>query len=102
MRSGEIKQVVDDLALVSKLLHLSPKMKTYEVVYGQSADRNRIPMVTCSVLVGILTDLGAQIAVPDTQVKNGATKPSLGLIGGETRPTIIVKTEARSRRRMPT
>ncbi len=32
-RSGEIKQVVDDLALVRKLLHLSPKMKTYEVVY---------------------------------------------------------------------
>jgi hypothetical protein len=89
-RSGEIKQVVDDLALVRRLLHLSPKMKTYEVVYGQSADHDRIPMVTRSVL-GILTDLGAQVAVPDEQVANGATKPSLGLIGGETRPTIVVK-----------
>jgi hypothetical protein len=89
-RSGEIKQVVDDLALVRRLLHLSPKMKTYEVVYGQSADHDRIPMVTRSVL-GILTDLGAQIAVPDTQVDSGATKPSIGLIGGETRPTILVR-----------
>ncbi|SAL79248.1 hypothetical protein AWB71_05855 [Caballeronia peredens] len=90
-RSGANKEVVEDLALVRKLLHLSPKMKTYEIVYGQAADQNRIPMVTRSVL-GILTDLGAQISVPSEQVGNGATKPTIGLIGGETRPTIIVKT----------
>ncbi|BCQ23381.1 hypothetical protein NK8_15100 [Caballeronia sp. NK8] len=89
-RSGNNKEVVDDLALVRKLLHLSPKMKTYEIVYGQSSNQDRIPMVTRSVL-GILTDLGAQIAVPDEQVGSGATKPGIGLIGGETRPTIIVK-----------
>ncbi|WP_244848791.1 hypothetical protein [Caballeronia sp. SL2Y3] len=89
-RSGANKQTVDDLALVRRLLHLSPKMKTYEIVYGQSADRDRIPMVTRSVL-GILTDLGAQIPVPDSQVGSGATKPTIGLIGGETRPTIVVK-----------
>ncbi len=65
-------------------------MKTYEVVYGQSADHDRTSMVTRSVL-GILTDLGAQIAVPEAQVASGATKPSLGLIGGETRPTIIMR-----------
>jgi hypothetical protein len=90
-RSGASKEVSDDLALVRKLLHLSPKMKTYEIVYGQSADQNRIPMVTRSVL-GILTDLGAQISVPSEQVGNGATKATLGLIGGETRPTIVVRT----------
>ncbi|KMZ11774.1 hypothetical protein BHUM_04287 [Candidatus Burkholderia humilis] len=78
-RSGTNKQTVDDLTLVRKLLHLSPKMKTYEIVYGQSSDHDRIPMVTRSVL-GILTDLGT-----------GATKPSIGLIGGETRPMIVVK-----------
>jgi hypothetical protein len=89
-RSGSNKEVVEDLTLVRRLLHLSPKMKTYEIVYGQSSDRNRVPMVTRSVL-GILTDLGAQIAVPDEQVGSGATKPGIGLIGGETRPTIIVK-----------
>lgn len=93
-RSGSNKAVVDDLTLVRRLLHLSPKMKTYEIVYGQSADHDRIPMVTRSVL-GILTDLGAQIAVPDEQVGSGATQPSIGLIGGETRPTIIVKVGAK-------
>ncbi|BAO86559.1 hypothetical protein [Caballeronia cordobensis] len=90
-RSGASKQVTDDLALVRRLLHLSPKMKTYEFVYGQSADQSRIPMVTRSVL-GILTDLGAQISVPSDQIGSGATKPTIGLIGGETRPTIVVKT----------
>jgi hypothetical protein len=90
-RSGANREVADDLALVRKLLHLSPKMKTYEFVYGQSSDPTRIPMVTRSVL-GILTDLGAQISVPSDQVGSGATKPTIGLIGGETRPTIIVKT----------
>ncbi|MDR5738326.1 MULTISPECIES: hypothetical protein [unclassified Caballeronia] len=89
-RSGTNKAITDDLALVRKLLHLSPKMKTYEIVYGQSSDKDRIPMVTRSVL-GILTDLGAQIPVPDAQVGTGATKPTIGLIGGETRPTIVVK-----------
>jgi hypothetical protein len=45
--------------------------------------------VTRSVL-GILTDLGAQVRVPDAEVESGSTKPTVGLIGGETRPTIIV------------
>ncbi|MDR5831122.1 hypothetical protein P9250_24925 [Caballeronia sp. LP006] len=89
-RSGTNKQTVGDLTLVRKLLKLSPKMKTYELVYGQAADHDRIPMVTRSVL-GILTDIGAQITVPDEQVGTGATKPTIGLIGGETRPTIIVQ-----------
>jgi hypothetical protein len=88
--SGESGQTSADLALVRRLLKLSPKTKTYEVVYGQSAQRGeRIPMVTRSVL-GILTDLGAQITVPDELVTRGSTKPTIGLIGVETRPTIVV------------
>jgi hypothetical protein len=88
--SGESRQTTDDLALVRRLLKLSPTTKTYEIVYGQSAlHGDRIPMVTRSVL-GILTDLGAQIKVPDVYVSNGSTKPTIGLIGGETRPTIVV------------
>jgi hypothetical protein len=41
-------------------------------------------------VLGILTDLGAQVNVPDEQIGRGATKPTIGLIGGETRPTIVV------------
>ncbi|WP_087655975.1 hypothetical protein [Caballeronia terrestris] len=90
--SGASKETTADLASVRKLLKLSPKTKTYEIVYGQSAQRgDHIPMVTRSVL-GILTDLGAQVNVPDEQVKSGSTQPTIRLIGGETRPTIIVST----------
>ena len=88
--SGENEETSKDLMLVRRLLKLSPKTKTYEVVYGQSALRGeRIPMVTRSVL-GILTDLGAQVDVPQELVEHGSTKPTIGLIGVETRPTIVV------------
>lgn len=88
--SGENAETSKDLMLVRRLLKLSPKTKTYEVVYGQSALRGeRIPMVTRSVL-GILTDLGAQVDVPEDLVAHGSTKPTIGLIGVETRPTIVV------------
>jgi hypothetical protein len=89
-------EVAADLARVRALLHLSANTRTYEVVYGPSAQRgDRIPMVTRSVL-GILTDLGAQVQVPDADVSSGATKPTVGLIGGETRPTIIVHAGAKA------
>ncbi|MEX3940391.1 hypothetical protein AB4Y44_12755 [Paraburkholderia sp. BR10937] len=88
--SAQSPQVSADLARVRELLHLAADTRTYEVVYGPSAQGgNRIPMVTRSVL-GILTNIGAQIQVPDAQVQSGATKPTVGLIGGETRPIIIV------------
>jgi hypothetical protein len=44
---------------------------------------------TRSVL-GILSDIGAEIAVPAADVESGATKPTLGLVGGETRPVIVI------------
>ncbi|MFT4066612.1 hypothetical protein [Paraburkholderia sp.] len=90
--SGESPRTAADVARVRKLLHLSPKTRSYEIVYGpSSAYRNgdRIPMVTRSVL-GILSDLGAQVQVPVERISDGSTKPTVGLIGGETRPTIIV------------
>jgi hypothetical protein len=90
--SGTSKETTENLMRVRKLLKLSPKTKTYEIVYGQSAQHgDRIAMVTRSVL-GILTDLGAQVNVPAAQIGSGSTKPTIGLIGGETRPTIIVET----------
>jgi hypothetical protein len=90
--SGESPQTGADLARVRKLLHLSTTTRTYEIVYGPSSASqkgNRIPMVTRSVL-GILTDLGAQVQVPVARIDDGSTKATVGLIGGETRPTIIV------------
>ena len=90
--SGESSQTAADLAQVRKLLRLSSNTRTYELVYGPSSTSrkgDKIPMVTRSVL-GILTDLGAQVQVPVERIADGSTKPTVGLIGGETRPTIIV------------
>jgi hypothetical protein len=81
--------VAEDRRLVQRLLHLPRDTGSYEVVYGQSATPGKVAMLTRSVL-GIMTDLGAQIEVPASKVTNGATKPTVGLIGGETRPTIVV------------
>jgi hypothetical protein len=80
-----------DLAEVRKLLHLSPVVREYQVVYGPALGGNghTINMVTRSVM-GILSNLGAQISVPERDVSRGATMPTVHLIGGETRPTIVV------------
>ncbi|OLL28447.1 hypothetical protein BTH42_27155 [Burkholderia sp. SRS-W-2-2016] len=96
--SGESPRTAADVARVRKLLHLSPKTRSYEIVYGPSSGyRNgeRITMVTRSVL-GILSDLGAQVQVPPERIADGSTKPTVGLIGGETRPTIIIHSGQRA------
>lgn len=96
--SGHSPQTAADVARVRKLLNLSSNTNTYELVYGPSSGAykgDRIPMVTRSVL-GILTDLGAQVQVPLERIKDGSTKPTVGLIGGETRPTIIVHSGERA------
>lgn len=79
-----------DVDEVRRLLRLAPGVREYPVVYGPaSGDGHSISMVTRSVL-GILSNLGAQIAVPEDDVRNGATTPTVHLVGGETRPTIVV------------
>ncbi|WP_144109414.1 hypothetical protein [Paraburkholderia sp. BCC1886] len=91
--SGESSQTGADLATVRRLLRLSTATRSYEIVYGPSSGSKKgdqIPMVTRSVF-GILTDLGAQVQVPVERIADGSTKPTVGLIGGETRPTIIVR-----------
>jgi hypothetical protein len=87
---GAPPDTATDIATVRRLLRLSPAVHEYAVAYGPaSGDGRTINMVTRSVM-GILSNLGAQISVPDDDVKRGATMPTVHLIGGETRPTIVV------------
>ncbi len=82
---------IPDLLLVRKLLHLKSSSGNFEIVYGQSSHGgDQIAILTRSVL-GILTDLGAQVQVPGDSISNGSTKPTVTLVGGETRPTIVVR-----------
>ena len=91
---GESGATNADLNTVRRLLHLAADQKTFQVVYGQAPiDGKQIPMVTRSVL-GILGNLGAQIDVPAEALASGEVKPSVSLVGGETRPTVIVHTAA--------
>ena len=82
---------VPDLMLVRKLLHLKGNAGNFEIVYGQSSrGGDQIAILTRSVL-GILTDLGAQVRVPHDTIDDGSTKPTVTLVGGETRPTVVVQ-----------
>ncbi|RKP57578.1 hypothetical protein [Pararobbsia silviterrae] len=81
-----------DIDTVRRLLHLPETAATYEIVNASGASAPRgatITMVTRSVL-GILSNLGAQIEVPDDAIAGGETKPTVHLVGGETRPTVVV------------
>lgn len=79
-----------NMARVRELLHLKPGSSQYEIGYGATAGAsNTIPVVTRSIL-GILSNLGAQISVPEADIASGATPPTVRLVGGETRPTVIV------------
>jgi hypothetical protein len=89
-QTTESSLVTPDLRFVRDVMHLSTKTNRYEIVYGQaSPGGNQIAILTRSVL-GILTNLGAQIEVPEASIRTGATKPTVPLVGGETRPTIVV------------
>jgi len=79
----------EDLARARTLLHLSSRTHEYALVETGTAQPDTIPLTTRSIL-GILGDIGAEIGVPGADVGAGATKPTLELVGGETRPIIIV------------
>jgi hypothetical protein len=79
-----------DLARARELLGLPAGQTDYEIVSAsESSKPGEVSIATRSVLA-ILSDLGAEIAVPDSDLKSGATKPAIALLGGETRPIVMV------------
>jgi hypothetical protein len=83
--------IVSDINKARTLLNLpSGGGKDFDVVFGTAAKGPaQLPLVTRSVLA-ILTNLGGEIAVPEDDVERGSTTPAIRLVGGETRPTIVV------------
>ncbi len=82
--------VTADARTARKLLHIADSAKEIEIVYGAVPERGaKLGIVTRSV-IGILTEIGAQIEVPEADVKAGATTPTVRLLEVETRPTIII------------
>jgi hypothetical protein len=89
-QAGESAESAADVRRARQLLRISADSLEYEIVYGNVAPGpNTIPVITRSVLA-ILTDLGAEIAVSPSDVSSGSTQPTVGLVGGETRPIMVV------------
>ena len=79
-----------DIARVRELLNLPAGPEPYLISPpGAPVGRRSIRVVTRSVL-GILSDLGAEIDVPESDVDNGTTKAPIHLVGGEARPTMVI------------
>jgi len=82
--------VTADAVTARKLLHIADGTREFEIVYGAVPERGaKVGIVTRSV-IGILTEIGAQIEVPEADIVAGATTPTVRLLEVETRPTIIV------------
>ena len=86
----EDEAIATDARKARKLLHIADSTKEFEFVYGAVPERGaRVGIVTRSV-IGILTEIGAQIEVPEGDVDIGATTPTVRLLEVETRPTIVI------------
>jgi hypothetical protein len=72
------------------LLHLAPDANEFKVVTTDSdPDSHSISVMTRSLLA-ILTDLSAEIDIPAEDIESGATQPAVRLVGGETRPVLMI------------
>lgn len=79
-----------DAERVRRLLKVPAGTKEVEIVYGSLAERGaRVAIVTRSV-TGMLTEVGAQIAVPKDDVGDGTTLPTVGRLDIERRPVTVV------------
>jgi hypothetical protein len=89
-QGGEPPQNAADVARARALLHLSGPERSYEIVSGSANAGNAQVSVESRSVLAILSSLGAEIKVPPRDVDSGATKPAIELVGGETRPIVII------------
>lgn len=87
----KIPQVASDVRAVRSLLNLKDDQKEFEVMYGSRAIEGQRTGATTRSVMGLMTEIGAQINVPDEDIRARSTVPTVDIIGGETRPTIVVK-----------
>ncbi len=86
----------DLLAVVGeakRLLGMPPAVSEAEVVYGLSPQPGQVAVLSRSML-GVLAQLGLQIDVPPDDVAQHRTLPTVGNIGLEHRPVVIIHSGA--------
>jgi hypothetical protein len=72
------------------LLHLAPDTAEFKVVSAASRPDPHSISVQPRSLLAILTDLSAEIDIPAEDVESGATQAAVRLVGGETRPVLVI------------
>jgi hypothetical protein len=89
-RDPDLLAVVDE---AKRLLGMSPAVSEAEVVYGLSPQPGQVAILSRSML-GVLAQLGLQIDVPLDDVAQHLTLPTVGNIGLEHRPVVIIHSGA--------
>ncbi len=72
------------------LLHLAPDTDEFKVVSATSRPDPHSISVLPRSLLAILTDLSAEIDIPAEDIESGATQPAVQMVGGETRPVLVI------------
>lgn len=78
-------------AEVRRLLHLDPGAEEAEIVYGPYPKHpgKQIAILTRSMLA-MLTQLAYEVEVPEADIKSGRTPPTIGQVGIENRPEVVI------------
>jgi hypothetical protein len=74
---------------IKRLLALSPSTTDAEVVYGVTPRHGEVAVVSRSIL-GVLAQLSLQVDVPPEDVARHLTHPTVGNIGLEQRPVVVI------------
>ncbi|QCE35781.1 hypothetical protein FAI40_07360 [Acetobacteraceae bacterium] len=75
---------------VRRLLHLDPDARETEVIYGPyPKSPGQMAILTRSMLA-MLTQLSYEVDVPKKDVDSGRTVPTIGQVGIENRPQVII------------
>jgi hypothetical protein len=81
------------VAQVKRLLGIPPGLSEAEVVYGHNKEPGQVAVLSRSMLA-VLAQLGLQVEVPPDDVAQHRTLPSVGNIGLEHRPVVIIHSGA--------
>ena len=76
-----------------RLLGMPPAVSEAEVVYGLDPQPGQVAVLTRSML-GVLAQLSLQIDVPPDDIVRHLTLPTVGNVGPEHRPVVIIHSGA--------
>ena len=89
-RDPDLLAVVDE---AKRLLGMSPAVSEAEVVYGLDPQPGQVAILSRPIL-GVLAQLSLQIDVPPDDIVRNLTLPTVGNVGPEHRPVVIIHSGA--------